>query len=428
MKIFKKSQNKKTDVEDFSFDQTDMDYEETNNEDEIDFISASDQEVKDIRDIDMGTEEFQKIKVKSNERNLIGANEKPKVIYNGFDSLVLRIFTSIYAAFTRVSLAIHNGIKYLFKKAPAVRYIRAFLIFIIITLLFTTIIAPFYHVAKERSVYEIYANDRIAFQKYIGKSSGKNIYRWGYKNRKGEVVIEPIYKSAKSFYKGVAFVEIIEKNEKLDTTNEYWALINNKGKVLSSNQLTMPGEFRKGDESGDLALVKGQSFGFMNKKGVIVFSGFDEASSFKEGLARVRVGSKEYFVDKKGDKIGEQYDEVRSYSFGIAAIKNNGRWGYVDKKGKKITKMIYEMVSPFKGNYAKVKNADSYQFINKKGEVVANSDNLINASSGEYAGIDFKTKKIIDLLPYDYDTYSGNIYYYTDKDGVLYKEIVLAEK
>ncbi len=56
---------------------------------------------------------------------------------------------------------------------------------------------------------------------------------------------------------------------------------------------------------------------------VVIPPQFDQADSFSEGLARVKIGNKWGYIDKKGKLVIQpQFDEAASFSEGLALVKN----------------------------------------------------------------------------------------------------------
>ena len=61
---------------------------------------------------------------------------------------------------------------------------------------------------------------------------------------------------------------------------------------------------------------------------------WDEARSFADGMARVRLGDKWGFIDKTGSlKILCDWDCAFDFYEGLAAVCRNGKWGYIDRTG-----------------------------------------------------------------------------------------------
>ncbi|MBK6608513.1 MAG: WG repeat-containing protein [Leptospiraceae bacterium] len=116
---------------------------------------------------------------------------------------------------------------------------------------------------------------------------------FGFKDKKGKVIIKPQYEMANSFSEsGIAAVVVDGK----------WHFINLKGEKLARafNFDNGPDYFNSG-----LARIldsKGK-FGYMDEKGKIVIKPrFDFASPFERSIARVCMGCK---IDKSKDEHGE---------------------------------------------------------------------------------------------------------------------------
>jgi len=78
-----------------------------------------------------------------------------------------------------------------------------------------------------------------------------------------------------------------------------------------------------------------------SKSPLVIQPQFDEAGSFSEGLALVKIGLSYGYVDKTGNLvIKPQFDEVENFSGGLALVKihntqkTKGKYGYIDKTGK----------------------------------------------------------------------------------------------
>lgn len=112
--------------------------------------------------------------------------------------------------------------------------------------------------------------------------------KYGCVDKKGNIVIKPIFDGLASFKDGLARVEI----------NRQWGFIDTNG-----------------------------NFSIEPK--------FDGAGDFNDGLAKVRLNRKWGFIDKAGNFIIEpKFDGAEDFDDGRAIVEINGKWGAIDKNGK----------------------------------------------------------------------------------------------
>ncbi len=161
--------------------------------------------------------------------------------------------------------------------------------------------------------------------------------KWGYMNRKGEVVVPPHLARAGDFRDGLARVHS-EKDV---------AYLDEQGKIA----FMIPADWATRRFSEGLAAFRaGDKYGFFDREGkVVVERKFDDVWKFSEGLAAVNIGAKSQgfprpfvkeggkwgFIDKTGQLvIPVQFDSVdeRGFSDGLALVTV----GYIDKSGKVI--------------------------------------------------------------------------------------------
>ncbi len=111
--------------------------------------------------------------------------------------------------------------------------------------------------------------------------------KWGYKNQKGAVVIQPAYDEAFQFAEDLACVE------------------------------------------------KGEKLGFIDKEGNVVIDFiYDCANSFSDGVASVTKDDKTGYIDKEGKYVFEPiYEKATPFKDGKAMIKQDGKWGVLSKDG-----------------------------------------------------------------------------------------------
>lgn len=229
----------------------------------------------------------------------------------------------------------------------------------------------------------------------------QNHQKWGYINRKGEVVVQPQFSKALFFSEGLA-VACIESNKcgYIDKTGKFVinpqfqeasrfseglaavevedriGYIDKTGKRVINPQFTPSYPFALHAFSEGLARVKvGEKFGFIDNSGKLVINPqFEDASPFFDGLAAASIGNKYGFVDKEGKiVINPQFDDAQPFINGLAAVSVGKQVGYVDKDGKIAINPQFDRAFPFSDEgLARVVINSKVGFINKSGKYEIN--------------------------------------------------------
>lgn len=161
-----------------------------------------------------------------------------------------------------------------------------------------------------------------------GLIAAKNVEtgKFGFLNKFGDFVIEPIYNNAASFSEGLARISIIKDNREL------LGFINHEGDAVIEPVFDIDFDFEKsttGFSEGMASLVDGTSWDldyiYIDMKGAIVLRPkYMLPGSFKSGLAVVYdEGLNTYgFIDKSGDPvIPAKYGMANSFSEGLAIVE-----------------------------------------------------------------------------------------------------------
>jgi len=186
--------------------------------------------------------------------------------------------------------------------------------------------------------------------------------KWGYINKYFEITIEPKYDEAGTFSEGLAHVQI-------DNGVGY---IDKKGFFVIQPQYDAASGFSEG-----LAIAGNypNDDAFIDTKGNVVLKFSDDLTciaSFSCGLAQIGIRDKFYrYIDKNGKIIIEQkYEDANSFSDGLAAIKMNGKWGFINTLGEIVIEPQYEDCRNFNENLALVYINSKTVFIDKQGKIV----------------------------------------------------------
>ena len=151
---------------------------------------------------------------------------------------------------------------------------------------------------------------------------------WIYIDETGEEVIKPSFQisAAREFSEGFAAVQTVEG----------WGFINNSGDLKITPKYREAGRFTQ-----DRAWVKDGDFvGFIDKSDqLIIEPQFSEVKSFTENMAAVKLNRDWFFVNRQSNLITltNPFKEAESFRNGIARVTlgsdENARYGYIDKKG-----------------------------------------------------------------------------------------------
>lgn len=136
-------------------------------------------------------------------------------------------------------------------------------------------------------------------------------YRWGYINRNGEMVIEPIYHDAWNFHEGLAVVKV------------EWAR------------------------------------GYIDREGnYVVEPKYQYAGPFRDGKAKVMLDDVWEYIDHEGKKVGDaeaekMFDDSVPSEEPIPTPKGK-KFGYADANGNFVIKPQYIQAKPFSEGLAAV--------------------------------------------------------------------------
>lgn len=211
---------------------------------------------------------------------------------------------------------------------------------------------------------------------------------------------------------------ILENNEKYQENNTKLLLVKelleeNKEKIEGYYDIDIE-KFIRYDHEGELkegriVACRKSGWGYLNEKGkeVIPFI-YDYATSFSEGLAKVRKYEKAGFIDVNGnvvipltymlseyvgsfhdglalfrrhDKYGyinkrgrvaiaTIYENANSYSEGLASVCKNNKWGFINSSGRPILPFIYDDAKKFKDGICPVKKEGKWGAIDQTGKIV----------------------------------------------------------
>ena len=274
--------------------------------------------------------------------------------------------------------------------------------------------------------------------------------KYGYINKKGELVIPCVYDEAGIFSEGWAYAI------KYTSPDEEWGIpiltasfIDKTGKLVLESQYTIKSKARYKDGLIVVLNDNGQ-YGYMNRQGKLAIPcKYDDAEDFSEGFARVLMDGSYFFINKEGTIKSKQFkDDVSTFvcdgfiryggnyrdsygglsygdgfysingnasiplkyngagdfSEGLAFVsENNSSWkGFIDKNGKRALdfKYLVEDDKPkFKEGLVVVLNDNGkYGYMNRNGRMIVpcQFDEARNFSDGLAAVRDHEKLGFVD--------------------------------
>lgn len=195
----------------------------------------------------------------------------------------------------------------------------------------------------------------------------KRVYKYGYQDASGKMVIPLQYYNAGDFSEGLAAVE--------ETYDSEWGYIDEKGKMVIKPQYEYAGEF----SSGLAAVRVDGKYGYIDKNGKMVIQlQFDEATSFSGNIASVRIG--DYWTGKWGciDKTGKmviqpQYEDALYFQNGLVAMVESEK-KIINNKGKTIVELPGDascwFYDSFKDGWGRVSVNSKFGLLDENGWVL----------------------------------------------------------
>jgi hypothetical protein len=131
----------------------------------------------------------------------------------------------------------------------------------------------------------LFISDSYAQMYFISKS------KFGAINKKGDIVIPPMYDEPLEFYNEIAII----------TKNELRGLIDSSGKILIEPQYQ---EIHREISEGLVAVKQNGQWGYINLNNEIIIDfQFDGAVNFCNGIAKIKQGKFYGFINSKGEQI-----------------------------------------------------------------------------------------------------------------------------
>ncbi len=177
-----------------------------------------------------------------------------------------------------------------------------------------------------------------------GLASVKYGQNWGYIDKKGTLKLKPIFISANPFSDGRALVSYFDPKDSF----KYHGYVNRSGYMVTVIQTW---EASSDDYHDGLVKIRsktntGIQFGFKDSlDSFAIKPQYDDAGSFYEGKAAVRIGTKWGFIDEKNNTlVSPQFDDVYHFQDGLAYANVGTSTSYINSKGERVFTVDYDEV------------------------------------------------------------------------------------
>ncbi len=222
------------------------------------------------------------------------------------------------------------------------------------------------------------------------------LYKYGYFDTYGKIVIDPIFDSATPFNDESAMVIM----------NRQALIINTRGEVImrDSSSYTISRSFSEGlaviteratnkegfvNKSGQIAIApqfertgwfsEGVCPVFINhywggidtSGGIVIEPKYSEISPCSEGLLKARIEGGSVYLNKAGEMIFRStYDSEGDFHEGLAMVYSNKKFGYIDKIGKLVIEPTFDKAQDFSNGLAIVEQGAVWGYINTEGKFI----------------------------------------------------------
>ncbi len=213
-------------------------------------------------------------------------------------------------------------------------------------------------------------------------------YKYGIKNRKGQIIVKPIYEQAQPATNGFILMKKFKALMLIDSSNNFKPL--NELKFNGSIRF----DFGEINSTGLPIVARIYECHYYDLEGKLRIGlnsyQINDANSFNQGLALIKKGMKLNIIDTIGNiLLPNWYNFIGSYRNGLAMV-GNGRWrswgfdgtfGYIDKAGTERIPIKLDEASDFANGIAKVSIGNFDAVIDTMGNILrktprANTDNM----------------------------------------------------
>ena len=189
--------------------------------------------------------------------------------------------------------------------------------------------------------------------------------KYGYIDGRGKVIVSPQYDGAKRFSEGLGGVKVGDK----------WGFIDYYTNYIIEPKFSNVGYFSEGlvvvSETDENEVYSFYYIDKTEKKVLEPEKEFHSGQKFSENLAGICTPYKCSFVNRNGKTLkGIQFDGVGPFHMGLSCVNLGNKRGYINKAGEVIIPLKYEIGNDFSEGLAAVRLNNKVGYINNKDEVV----------------------------------------------------------
>ena len=203
---------------------------------------------------------------------------------------------------------------------------------------------------------------RVSTNKLVDAAGKKLPTKTGFVDLQGKVVIAPQFVSASEFPDDPADLAV--------GMDKSWCYFDRTGKVV----IRMPaGPLEPADPfvNGRVRMKDGFTWGYKDATGAwAIPAKFNDAKDFKDGLAKVQLGSQWIVIDVHGNEVHQKIFPSGTYSEGLALASDNDLQGWIDAQGHLAFPMRkYQEAFKFSDGLARFKLDGQYGYLDRSGNM-----------------------------------------------------------